>query len=617
MKQPTFARQCNASYFFSTFLMKFQAKHWFDTLLAWRRQNFSEAAFILIISGIVGLLSGLAALFLKTAVHLLEDRLTVEKFSDNYFQLLYPMLGLLVTILLAKWVYKESQEHAISDIIFSIQNRFSKLHYSKMYSHLLTSIFTVGFGGSVGLESPIVYSGATIGSNIAKLLYFKYDMRTLMMGCGTAGVISAIFNAPIAGLIFSIEIILSKVSVSNFIPLLVSSVIASLMAYFVQGSEILFFFPTQEPFIASQFYLFILLGIVCGLTSLLFRRILERTEHIMKKISNIYQRVILGGSLLSIVIFLFPPTYGEGYISIKQIINGQQDTLFDRGILLQNISLEPTALTWLYLILYALLVVAKMFASAITISSGGSGGTFAPSFFIGSFTGFCFARFLNMTELAEVSELNFILVGMSGVLCGMQYAPLTAIFLIAEITGGYTLFVPLMMVSAITFTTVSWVQPNSMYLQPLIQKGFFIKDEADNRILSKLNFNNIIEKDLKVIREDQTLRDLVKLVTQSKRNIFPVVNENYKFKGIVTLDMIREVMFDQDKYDSIRIANIAEFPPATVEYGEKMTSVMSKFEMHKLWNLPVVQDGKYLGFLSKSRIFSLYRGKLISYSQRI
>lgn len=580
-----------------------------ERALTWKIRYISERNFVLIMSGLVGIIAGIAAIILKEAVHLIHDLLTAQDFSENYYQLFYPIVGLLLTVLVAKVLYREEQlGHAITDILYSISRKSSIMGKSKMYSRLVTSAITVGFGGSAGLESPIVLTGSAIGSNIAQIVNMNYKLRTLMIGCGTAGVISAIFNAPVAGLIFSMEVILIEVSVANFIPLLIASVSATLVSIVLLGEDVLFSFKITDTFNAFDTPLYIALGIICGFISIYFLSILKRIEKAFKRIKNDYSTVIAGGVLLSIIILLVPAVYGEGYEVIKALLSNDQQALIGRNLFINANELN----NWVFFAYLIAIIVVKAIATAITVGCGGSGGTFAPSLFLGGVTGYTFAKLINFSELAYISQSNFALVGMCGVICGVQYAPLSAIFLIAELTGGYVLFIPLMIVSAISYSTVSYIHPHSVYVRELQTRGEYAVDNHDKKILSNLDINHIIERDFKKVPQHALLSDLIKIISVSKRNIYPVIGADEGLAGIVTLDDVRDIMFDTSKQENVKITTLMTIPKEHIDFGEDMESVMHKFETSQAWNLPVIKEGRYIGFVSKSRIFSVYREQLIN-----
>lgn len=583
------------------------------SFLIWRLKHISDNNFILIVAGLVGLIAGLAAVSLKSAVHLIQNLL--EKNLDltgvNYLYLGYPLIGILLTVLLANFFLKEKLGHGITQILYAISKRSSIIQRSKMYSRMFTSAITVGFGGSVGLEAPIVVTGSAIGSNLGRLVHLDYKKRTLLIGCGAAGAISAIFNSPVAGVIFAIEVILTDITINKFIPILIASVLGQLVSIVLLGEDILFSFRLVDGFSASQTHYFLLLGIMTGGASLYFTRLLYYTEHQIQKVKNIIYRAVIGGIGLALIILIFPPIYGEGYDTIKDLLNGRPFNVFDHSFFYQLGQNPYLLIAFIFFIL-----IVKPMATALTIGAGGSGGIFGPSLFMGGLAGFLFAYTVNLIYPgADLSLSNFTLVGMCGVMSGVLHAPLTAIFLIAEITSGYVLFVPLMLVSAISYTTISYFEKHSVYTKNLIEKGDLIPYDKDRMVLSLIDLKKIIETDLLKIHPDARLGELVTLVRKSKRNIFPVVNDHGKLEGIVTLDHIREMMFDQDHQENVLIKTLMSKPPAYVSSTEKMQSVMNKFEITQAWNLPVIDDGKYVGFVSKSRIFNAYRKKLIRQSK--
>ena len=563
---------------------------------------------MLILAGLIGTISGFAAVLLKETVHTFQQTLTsgFDIKYENYFYIGFPLVGILITALITKYVLKEKLGHGITQILYDISKRSSVIRRSKMYSRMITSTITVGFGGSVGLEAPIVVTGSAIGSNIGRLMHMTYKRRTLLIGCGAAGAISAIFNSPVAGVIFSMEVILADVTIAMFIPLLIASVTGALISLTLLGDDVLFSFQLVDSFKAADTPFYILLGVVCGLVSVYFTRTTYKIESLITKVKNAVGRAIVGGILLGVIIFVFPPIYGEGYNTIKLLLAGREAEIFNTTLFFNEIDNVFLLLVFIFGVL-----LVKPIASALTIGSGGSGGIFAPSLFLGGITGFLFAALVNMLTWGNMSTSNFTLVGMCGVMSGVLYAPLTAIFLIAEITSGYELFVPLMLVSAISYSTSSFFEKHSLYTKHLVERGDLIPNDKDRQVLSQIDLNKIIETDLLIIHPEATLGELVSLVKVSKRNIFPVVNEKDELMGVVTLDDIRTIMFDQEARESTKVKTLMSAPPASVQPHENMQSVMSKFEISGAWNLPVIEDGKYKGFLSKSRIFNTYRKKLI------
>ncbi len=573
--------------------------------LIWRMKHISNKNFVLILAGLIGLLSGFAAVILKETVHFIQHELRDLIAVENYIYFTFPLVGILLTVLIGNYILKESMGHGITQILYDIAKKSSLIRKTKMYSRMLTSALTVGFGGSVGLEAPIVVTGSAIGSNVGKFMHMNYKKRTLLIGCGAAGAISAIFNSPVAGVIFSMEVILADVTIGMFIPLLIASVTGALVSLTLLGDDVLFSFQLIDGFKASDTPFYILLGILCGLVSVYFTRMTYKIEALIGRVKNIYGKAIAGGILLGIIILVFPPIYGEGYDTIKLLLAGKQTDIFNRSLFFNDLND-----LWLLLAFIFGVILIKPVASALTIGSGGSGGIFAPSLFLGGVTGFLFAAITNLSG-GNISASNFTLVGMCGVMSGVLYAPLTAIFLIAEITSGYELFVPLMLVSAIAFSTSSFFEKHSLYTKHLIERGDLIQYDKDKQVLSQIDLTKIIEKDLLSIRPDANLEALVDLVRISNRNIFPVVTEESELVGVITLDDIRDIMFDLDKRESVSVRSLMHSAPAQVSPHENMQSVMSKFEQTGAWNLPVIDEGVYKGFLSKSRIFNTYRTKLI------
>lgn len=577
--------------------------------LVWRLKHISDNNFLLIVASVIGLTAGLAAVTLKTTVHyvqhLLQQNLDLTKI--NYLYIVYPAIGIILTILVRRFVLKDTPGHGITRILRAISKNSSRIRKRYMFSNMIKSAITVGFGGSVGLEAPIVVTGSAIGSNFGQFFHLDYKKRTLLIGCGAAGAVSAIFNSPIAGVVFAIEVILTEVKISKFIPILIASVSGQLISIILLGEDVLFSFKIVDSFEAGDTGYYILLGIISGLASLYFTRVNYFTEDFLEGINNVYTRAALGGLALALIIFVFPPIYGEGYSSILSLLKGNHERFFSGSFFYSMADQELVIIGVLFLI-----TLIKPFATALTIGSGGSGGVFAPSLFMGGVVGFLFTKVVNLIHPAgEISSSNFTLVGMCGVMSGVLHAPLTAIFLIAEITGGYMLFVPLMLVSAISFTTISYFEKHSIYTKQLIEKGDLIQYDRDRIVLSLIDLKKIIEKDLLSINPNAPLSELVDLVKISKRNIFPVINEEGALEGIVTLDDIREIMFDKEKQNELIVKTIMQKPPAQVSPQEKMQSVMNKFELTQAWNLPVIDEGRYMGFVSKSRIFNAYRKKLI------
>lgn len=575
--------------------------------LIWRVRHIGDKQFVLMLAGLTGAVAGLAAVILKETVHIIQALLREGSlFEYNYLYLAYPLIGIFLTYLFARYLLREKLGHGVTDVLHAISKRSSIIEQTKMYSRMLTSALTVGFGGSVGLEAPIVVTGSAIGSNVGALVHMPYKTRTLLIGCGAAGAIASIFNSPIAGVIFAIEVVFFEVALSAFIPLLIASVSGSLISMMLGSDDILFSFQLKDAFTAADVPYFVLLGILCGAVSLYFTRATFWVEKRFSRIKKGWKKALLGGLTLGLLIFIFPPIYGEGYDTIKELLSAKGQSAMNDSLFQDWIELK-----WIVLLFIGLVILVKPFASAITIAAGGSGGIFAPSLFMGGVTGFFLAYFVNLVaDQPLVSVSNFTLVGMCGVMSAVLHAPLTAIFLIAEITSGYVLFVPLMLVSAISYTTISYFEKYSIYTKSLIERGDLIPFDKDKQVLRLIDMKKLVETDLMAIDPNATLDDLAELIRQSKRNIFPVVNSQGELKGIVTLDDVREVMFDDQARKSIIIKTIMHSPPEYILESDNMNTVMQKFERTEAWNLPLIEDGKYVGFISKSRIFNAYRKKL-------
>ncbi|NVJ86632.1 MAG: chloride channel protein [Algoriphagus sp.] len=569
----------------------------------------SNQNFILILSGIIGILSGLAAVILKEGVHFIQNFLTEDFYVEyaNFLYIIYPIIGISAAFILSKYLFKDFGGHGIPDVLFTISKKQSLIPRVKTYSRVITSALTVGFGGSVGLEAPMLVTGSAIGSNIGLMVHLNSKKRALLIGCGAAGAISAIFGAPIGAVIFAIEVILMEISTASFIPLLIASVTGSLTSMMLIGRDRVFYFDLQDSFMASHMPYYLILGILCGVTSLYFSKAVMRTERIMEGFESQLLRILYGGALLGFILFFFPPIYGEGYDTLNMLIRGESNQLLDKSPFFSAIE-NP------YMILFflAFVILIKPVASALTLSAGGAGGIFAPSLYVGGILGFLFAYAKNMLDFHIPLPLaHFTLVAMCGVMAGVQHAPLSAIFLIAEITGGYELFVPLMFVSAISFVTKTYYQKDSLYTQQLKEKGRSLPETPDQELLDMISIHQVIERDLLPIHPNSRLKDLIDLVKISKRNIFPVVDEHQHLRGIITLDDIRDIMFDKEKQETIQIQSLMHSPPEILSAHENMQKAMEKFEKSGAWNLPVVEDGRYIGFVSKSRIFNSYRKRLI------
>ncbi|BAX79238.1 chloride channel protein [Labilibaculum antarcticum] len=579
--------------------------------LIWRVKNIKERQFVLLLSFLVGLLSGIAALVLKNTIHFthhfLTHRLHVD--SANLLYLAYPAIGILLTVLFVKFFVKDNIGHGVSRILYAISKKNSHIKSHNNYSSIIASTLTIAFGGSVGSEAPVVLTGASIGSNLGRMFHMNQKIITLMVGCGAAGAIGGIFNAPIAGMVFTLEVLMLDLTMASLIPLLISSISAASVSYFFMGKVFLLSYAVKEPFVINNIPYYIILGVFAGMVSLYFTRFSMYLETIFDKITNCYRKMLVGGILLGVMIFLFPSLYGEGYNTIQALLNGNYTELVNNSIFY---FLKDHY--WLLLGYAVLIIVFKVIASTVTTSSGGVGGIFAPSLFLGGISGFFLARVINGFNLVKLSESNFTLIGMAGVMAGVLHAPLTAIFLIVEITGGYALFIPIMITATIAYLTIMYFEPHSIYTKRLAKRGELITHNKDKAVLTLMKMGKVIETDLKRVDPNATLGELVKIISHSHRNIFPVVDEDEKLLGIVLLDDIRDIMFSPEMYDNTFVWGLMIMPPAILDVDAPMDKVMRKFEETGAWNLPVVQDEKYLGFVSKAKIFNVYRRVLVHFS---
>jgi chloride channel protein, CIC family len=576
-------------------------------IIFFAKRKLSPKQFFLLSCIAVGVLSALAAIILKFCVHSIGKWVTYYSTSYEQFFLftLFPAIGIALTVMYVQFVLKGKFKKGSAEISYAIARKSSDLPANQVYSHIITSALTVGFGGSLGLESPMVSTGSAIGSNYAKFFHLSYKDRTVLLACGAAAGIAAAFNAPVAGVLFAIEVLLTDITVSAFIPIIIAAASGALLSKIILSEDVILSFSLQQPFDYHNVPYYILLGIVAGLVSLYYARAFGQIEAWFVSIKSHVKKIILGGFLLSILLILFPPLFGEGYESIKLLANLQTTDIIKSSVLYQFIQNDYTLILFL-----GALVLIKVVAVGITIGSGGNGGNFGPSLFVGACTGFTFAKLINLTGLAHIPETNFTLVAMAGILSGVFYAPLCAIFLIAEITGGYALIIPLMIVAALSITVVRYFEPLSMEGRKLSKLLKVSVDDRDKYLLSKLNLNELLETNFSAVRPDDTLRLLVRVISISKRNTFPVVDKEGRLVGVVLLDNIRELIFNTAIYDTTFVKELMTEPHA-VNIDESLHNILKKFDDTKQWNLPVVKDKIYIGSLSKARILSEYRTELM------
>jgi len=577
----------------------------YQKIHSWRLRHISPRNFILILSLIAGLLGGLAGVLLKNAVHL-SHSILMSVISIRSFNLLYlvlPFLGILISYLYVKYIVKDNIGHGISRILQSISKSNSIIKAHNMYTSLIASTVTVSFGGSVGLEAPIVLTGSAIGSNIGRYLRLDYKTITLLVGCGAAGAIAGIFKAPIAAVIFALEVLMLDLTMASLIPLLISSAAGAILAYFFMGSGVLFSFAVSaHPFTLHNLPFYAILGLLCGVVSLYFTRANLSIEKQFQRMPNGFSRVLAGGAITSLLVFLFPPLYGEGYETLKNLLNGNGMNLLD-GSIFTSIGNNY----FLILFFLVLILIFKVVAMSATTAGGGVGGVFAPSLFMGGVTGFFLSRVVNFFMTDRLPESNFALAGMAGVMAAVMHAPLTAIFLIAEITGGYQFFVPLMITSVVAYLTVIPFEPHSIYTKRLAEAGELITHHKDKAVLSRLSIESLIEKNFLTTGPDVSLGEFVKVVAKSQRNVFPVIDAENNFLGVIFINDIRHIIFEHDQYDTVFIRNLMYMPDTLVSQDATMEDVAQKFAETSHYNLPVLNNGKYIGFVSRANVFSAYR----------
>ena len=582
-------------------------------MLQWREKHITERNFVLILALVVGLLSGFAALLLKLIIEEIASLLTahVSITQGNYSYLIFPIVGILIVSLFVRYVVRDNISHGVTRVLYAISQKKSRLKVHNMWTSLVASSVTIGFGGSVGAEGPIVFTGAAIGSNLGGAFRLSPRILMLLVGCGAAAGIAGIFKAPIAGMLFTIEVLMLDLTAASVMPLMIASITGATVAYVFTGYDVEFFFSQSEPFVTSRIPYVILLGVFCGFVSLYFTKMMNMMERTFGKLKNPWLKLLFGAVILSSLIFLFPPLYGEGYGPINLLLNGQFSQIFD-GSLFYDYRND----VWMVILFIGMIILTKVFATSATNGSGGVGGTFAPSLYVGCMAGFFFAILINTLGLCdgELSTKNFALMGMAGVMSAVMHAPLMAIFLTAEMTGGYELFLPLLIVSTISYGTIRLFLPWSIYTMRLAQRGELLTHEKDKTVLTLLKMDSVIETDFIEVHPDMTLKEMVGVISRSNRNLFPVTDDKGSLLGIVLLDDIRNIMFRPDLYRKMRVSKFMAMVPAKIEVGESMDKVMKLFDDTNAWNLPVVEKGKYVGFVSKSKRFNSYRRVLKHYT---
>jgi len=582
-----------------------------DILAPLRRllKSMPERNVMVILALFVGVSCGLAAVTLKLAIDHIHHALTSwfgGEVAYSFLYLIYPGIGMLLAMLFVKYVVKDNIGHGVTKVLVAVSKNESKIRPHNMWSSMIASSVTIGFGGSVGAEAPIVYTGAAIGSNVARYMGLSYKNMTILLGCGAAGAVAGIFKAPLAGVLFTLEILLFNISMSSILPLLLSTISATVISYIFLGDKPPFE-CTITPFALGNIPYYLMLGLFSAACSVYFTRMTLWLEDKIRSIRKPMARWAISASCLGLLIFLFPPLFGEGYEYLHELLNGGTIDLEGQTVLAFFLRKA-----WLVPVFFLLVLLLKVFSMSFTNAGGGVGGTFGPTLFIGAIAGFVVSRTINLIAGAGiVPEQNFVLVGMAGLMAGVMQAPMTAIFLIADMTGGYDLLIPLILTSTVSYAVTRAIEPYSIYTKRIAKKGELLTHDSDQAVLTLLKTSELIESDFMTVRIDATLGDLVDKVANSTRNIYPVLDSRNHFQGYVSLEDIRHDMFKHEQYDTLHVYNFMKSAPAYVYIDEKMDSVMKKFEQTEAWNLPVVDyDRTYVGFVSKSKIFSAYREQL-------
>ncbi|TWF44900.1 CIC family chloride channel protein [Chitinophaga polysaccharea] len=585
----------------------------YQLVLYWLHARMNRSQFLLLSGILVGCTAGLAGVVLKSLVHYIHYIITdkVHFSTQVIFYVVFPFLGIVLTTLMVIWFFKGQSRKGIPAILHEIAQNSSFIPPVKMYSQIVQSAITVGLGGSAGLESPIAVTGAALGSNYARTYHLGYKERTLLLAAGATAGIAAAFNAPIAGMMFAFEILLTGVVFSDFMPLIVAAVCGSLLSKIILQEEALFHFESRVAFNYHNVPFYLVLGLLSGFYARYYVVISQKVEHFFHGLKwTALQRAILGGIVISALCVAMPPLFGEGYTSVKSLASGNGETI------LQNSFFRYLPIqSWMIVVFTGCVCLLKALAASVTIQSGGNGGNFAPSLFAGGFLGFFFAMVCQQMGITDIPVTNLVIVGMGGVMAGVMYAPLTAIFLIAESSSGYDLFIPLMIVSTISYLMAKWFSPLSPELKQLAKEGKIFTRAHDNNILLLLKMDDLIEKDVQQINIGATLRELIELIKEGNRNIIAVVNDQNRFEGIITLDDIRPIMFNPELYDRVLVKKLMKAPPAEVYLKDNINLVIKKFDEVQAWNLPVVQDKQLVGFISKSSILNKYRSLLQEYSE--
>ena len=589
---------------------------WYIKFLQWKTQYLTHRQFILLLCGLVGVATGFAALAMRSLTHFIEEVLVgnIIRYINYGFYVIFPAVGFLLVYWVKKHIIRKEVSHGIPSILYAVAKQKGIMKRFQAYGSILTAPITIGFGGSVGLEGPMVVTGAGISSQVARLFHINQSDRMLLLACACAAALAAIFKVPLAGILFAIEVFGLDLTLSSLLPLFVASLSGVLTSYIFFGNAALLPIYVGDSFLMHNIPFYLLLGVVGGFMSAYFTFVYEGVNRFFSKFSSAYLRIVIGGAILGLLVFVMPPLYGEGHEVINHLKAGHPELSISSNIFGWNLE-NP----WVVILLLGGLVLFKVVATSVTFGAGGVGGIFSPMLFMGGVMGNCFARIINQIDILpyKLPLANFTLIGMTALMTGVLHAPLTAIFLIAEVTGGYSLFVPAMVTAVVSFSIAKYFNKYSIYTMELGRKGELVNQDKDQAILTLMDMESVIETNFVPVYTDMTLKGVVyEAVRESSRNIFPVLDrEKGSLEGVILLDDIRHLIFEKELYDKVSVLEMMQPPPALIQMGQDtMNQVMDKFQNTAAWNLPVVKNGKYIGFISKSKLLTVYRRKLIYFS---
>ena len=589
---------------------------WYIKFLQWKTQYLTHRQFILLLCGLVGVATGFAALAMRSLTHFIEEVLVgnIIRYINYGFYVIFPAVGFLLVYWVKKYIIRKEVSHGIPSILYAVAKQKGIMKRFQAYGSILTAPITIGFGGSVGLEGPMVVTGAGISSQLARLFHINQSDRMLLLACACAAALAAIFKVPLAGILFAIEVFGLDLTLSSLLPLFVASLSGVLTSYIFFGNAALLPIYVGDSFLMHNIPFYLLLGVVGGFMSAYFTFVYEGVNRFFSKFSSAYLRIVIGGAILGLLVFVMPPLYGEGHEVINHLKAGHPELSISSNIFGWNLE-NP----WVVILLLGGLVLFKVVATSVTFGAGGVGGIFSPMLFMGGVMGNCFARIINQIDILpdKLPLANFTLIGMTALMTGVLHAPLTAIFLIAEVTGGYSLFVPAMVTAVVSFSIAKYFNKYSIYTMELGRKGELVNQDKDQAILTLMDMESVIETNFVPVYTDMTLKGVVyEAVRESSRNIFPVLDrEKGSLEGVILLDDIRHLIFEKELYDKVSVLEMMQPPPALIQMGQDtMNQVMDKFQNTAAWNLPVVKNGKYIGFISKSKLLTVYRRKLIYFS---